>query len=90
LEIGRINIAARSVGIAKRALRKRSPTRRPERPWASPSCQHQAIQLKLGEMGAKTRAAELLVEDAARAYDTGAAHRHGSGHGEVFRLRNRC
>lgn len=33
--------------------------------------EHQAIQLKLGEMAAKTRAAELLVEDAARAYDAG-------------------
>ena len=36
-----------------------------------PIAQHQAIQLKLGEMAAKTRAAELLVEDAARAYDKG-------------------
>ena len=36
-----------------------------------PIAEHQAIQLKLGEMAAKTRAAELLVEDAARAYDRG-------------------
>ncbi len=36
-----------------------------------PIAEHQAIQLKLGEMAAKTRAAELLVEDAARAYDGG-------------------
>ena len=36
-----------------------------------PICEHQAIQLKLGEMAAKTRASELLVADAAHAYDTG-------------------
>jgi len=36
-----------------------------------PIAEHQAIQLKLGSMASKTRAAELLVEDAARAYDAG-------------------
>jgi alkylation response protein AidB-like acyl-CoA dehydrogenase len=36
-----------------------------------PICEHQAIQLKLGEMAAKTRAAELLTQDAAAAFDRG-------------------
>ena len=72
LEIGRINIAARSVGIAKRALRESVAYAQTRKTMGKPICEHQAIQLKLGEMGAKTRAAELLVEDAARAYDTGA------------------
>lgn len=71
LEIGRINIAARSVGIAKRALRESIAYSQTRKTMGKPICEHQAIQLKLGEMGAKTRAAELLVEDAARAYDTG-------------------
>ncbi|MEO1038481.1 MAG: acyl-CoA dehydrogenase family protein [Pseudomonadota bacterium] len=72
LEIGRINIAARSVGIAKRALKESVAYAQTRHTMGKPICQHQAIQLKLGEMGAKTRAAELLVEDAAKAYDTGA------------------
>lgn len=72
LEIGRINIAARSVGIARRALRESVAYSQVRKTMGKPICEHQAIQLKLGEMGAKTRAAELLVEDAARAYDTGA------------------
>ncbi|MGP1275481.1 MAG: acyl-CoA dehydrogenase family protein [Caulobacterales bacterium] len=72
LEIGRINIAARSVGIAKRALRESVAYAQTRKTMGKPICEHQAIQLKLGEMAAKTRAAELLVEDAARAYDTGA------------------
>jgi len=71
LEIGRINIAARSVGIAKRALRESVAYAQTRHSMGKPIGQHQAIQLKLGEMAAKTRASELLVEDAARAYDTG-------------------
>ena len=71
LEIGRINIAARSVGIARRALNESVAYSQVRKTMGKPICQHQAIQLKLGEMGAKTRAAELLVEDAARAYDGG-------------------
>jgi alkylation response protein AidB-like acyl-CoA dehydrogenase len=72
LEIGRINIAARSVGIAKRALRESVAYSQTRKTMGKPICEHQAIQLKLGDMAARTRAAELLVEDAARAYDTGA------------------
>ncbi len=71
LEIGRINIAARSVGIARRALKESVKYSQLRRTMGKPICEHQAIQLKLGEMAAKTRAAELLVEDAARAYDRG-------------------
>ena len=71
LEIGRINIAARGVGIARRALRESVAYAQVRKTMGKPICEHQAIQLKLGEMAAKTRAAELLVADAARAYDTG-------------------
>ena len=71
LEIGRINIAARSVGIAQRALNESVAYAQTRKTMGKPICEHQAIQLKLGEMAAKTRAAELLVEDAARMYDTG-------------------
>ncbi|MDP1556936.1 MAG: acyl-CoA dehydrogenase family protein [Hyphomonas sp.] len=71
LELGRINIAARGVGIARRALRESVAYSQVRRTMGKPICEHQAIQLKLGEMAAKTRAAELLTEDAARAYDSG-------------------
>lgn len=71
LAIGRINVAARGVGIARRALRESVAYAQVRKTMGKPICEHQAIQLKLGEMAAKTRAAELLVADAARAYDTG-------------------
>ena len=71
LEIGRINIAARSVGIAKRALNESVKYAQQRKTMGKPICEHQAIQLKLGEMASKTRAAELLVQDSAAAYDRG-------------------
>lgn len=71
LEIGRINVAARSVGIARRALAESVAYAQERRTMGKPICEHQAIQLKLGEMAAKARASELLVADAAAAYDRG-------------------
>ncbi|HEY1448952.1 MAG TPA: acyl-CoA dehydrogenase family protein [Caulobacteraceae bacterium] len=71
LEIGRVNVAARGVGIARRALKESVAYAQVRKSMGKPIAEHQAIQLKLGEMASKTRAAELLVEDAARAYDAG-------------------
>lgn len=71
LELGRINVAARAVGIAKRALAESVAYAQTRKTFGKPIGEHQAIQLKLGDMAAKVRAAELLVEDAARAYDAG-------------------
>jgi alkylation response protein AidB-like acyl-CoA dehydrogenase len=71
LEIGRVNVAARGVGIAKKALRESVSYAQQRQTMGKPIAEHQAIQLKLGEMATKTRASELLVEDAARAYDNG-------------------
>ena len=71
LEIGRVNVAARGVGIARRALNESVAYAQARTTMGKPIAEHQAIQLKLGEMAAKTRAAELMVADAARAYDAG-------------------
>ncbi len=71
LEIGRVNVAARGVGIARKALREAVSYAQQRQTMGKPISEHQAIQLKLGEMATKARAAELLVEDAARAYDQG-------------------
>lgn len=71
LELGRINIAARGVGVATAALMKAISYAQIRETMGKPIGQHQAIQLKLGEMTTKCRAAELLMLDAARAYDRG-------------------
>lgn len=71
LELGRINIAARGVGLAEGALQLATQYAQQRQTMGKPICQHQAIQLKLGEMVTRAEAARLLVEQAARAYDSG-------------------
>ena len=71
LELGRINVAARGVGIANAALKESIAYSQIRKTMGKPICQHQAIQLKLGDMATRCEAARLLVEQAARAYDKG-------------------
>ncbi len=71
LELGRINVAARGVGIAKAALDESVRYAQMRKTFGKPICEHQAIQLKLGEMATRHEAARLLVEQAAKAYDEG-------------------
>jgi alkylation response protein AidB-like acyl-CoA dehydrogenase len=71
LELGRINIAARGVGLAKAALDDSVRYAQQRKTFGKPIGQHQAIQLKLAEMATRCEAARLLTEAAARAYDRG-------------------
>ena len=71
LELGRINIAGRGCGIANAALMDSVNYAQTRKTFGKPIAQHQAIQLKLGEMATKVQAARLLTYDAARAYDRG-------------------
>jgi alkylation response protein AidB-like acyl-CoA dehydrogenase len=71
LELGRINVAARGVGIAEGALRLATEYAQTRKTFGKPICEHQAIQLKLGEMATRARAARLLTLDAAAAFDRG-------------------
>jgi len=71
LELGRINVAARGVGVAQAALDEAVAYSQVRKTFGKPICEHQAIQLKLADMATQVRAARLLVEDAARAYDKG-------------------
>ncbi|HIG39344.1 MAG: acyl-CoA dehydrogenase family protein [bacterium] len=69
LELGRINVAARGVGVANAALKAATSYAQIRETMGKPIGQHQAIQTKLGDMATRCQAARLLVEDAARAYD---------------------
>ncbi len=71
LELGRINVAARGVGVANAALKDSVAYAQLRKTFGKPICEHQAIQLKLGEMATRCEAARLLVASAARAYDAG-------------------
>jgi len=71
LELGRINVAARGVGIAEGALHLATAYAQGRKTFGKPICEHQAIQLKLAEMATRARAARLLTLDAANAFDRG-------------------
>jgi butyryl-CoA dehydrogenase len=65
LEVGRINIAARAVGVARAAFDAALRYAQQRETFGVPIAQHQAIQLKLADMGTKLEAARLLTRNAA-------------------------
>ena len=71
LELGRINVAARGVGIARVCLEEALAYAQVRKTFGKPICEHQTIQIKLADMATRVEAARLLTESAARAYDTG-------------------
>ena len=71
LELGRINIAARGVGIARACLDESIAYAQLRKSFGKPICEHQAIQIKLADMATRVEAARLLTESAAGAYDSG-------------------
>lgn len=71
LELGRINVAARGVGVPRAALDLAVEYSQQRKTFGKPICEHQAIQLKLGEMATRAESGRLLVDAAAAAYDRG-------------------
>jgi len=71
LELGRINVAARGCGIAEGALQLAHAYAQQRHAFGKAICEHQAIQLKLAEMASKVEASKLLIESAARKFDSG-------------------
>ena len=71
LETGRINVAARAVGVAQAALDAALSYSKKRLAFGKAISEHQAIQLKLAEMATKVHAARLMVYDAARKLDSG-------------------
>ncbi len=72
LEVGRINVSARGVGLAQAAFDDAIRYAQKREAFGKPIFQHQAQQLRLAEMITKIRAARLLTLDAARKKDSGA------------------
>ncbi|HEY5636377.1 MAG TPA: acyl-CoA dehydrogenase family protein [Burkholderiales bacterium] len=71
LELGRINVAARGVGLARAAMEAAVRYAQIRKTFGKPIAEHQAIQIKLADMATHVEAARLLVESAARAWDRG-------------------
>lgn len=71
LESGRINVAARAVGVATAAFEAAISYAQQRKTFGSPIAQHQAIQIKLADMATKIEAARLLTIKAAKQKDAG-------------------
>ncbi len=71
LELGRINVAARGVGVASAALKEAVKYSQQRETFGKPICQHQAIQIKLADMATNVEAARHLTRAAAEAFDRG-------------------
>ena len=71
MELGRINIAARGVGIATAAFESAIRYAQERESFGKPIAEHQAIQLLLARMATKIEAARLLTLEAARLKDAG-------------------
>ena len=71
LELGRINVASRGVGVSQAALNEAIKYSQQRETFGKPIHKHQAIQLMLADMATRTEAARLLVHRAAKAFDKG-------------------
>ncbi|MDE0067338.1 MAG: acyl-CoA dehydrogenase family protein [Acidimicrobiaceae bacterium] len=71
LELGRINIAARAVGVGQAAFDAAMKYSQEREAFGKPIFEHQAIAFKLAEMATKLQAARLMTYDAAEKYDSG-------------------
>jgi alkylation response protein AidB-like acyl-CoA dehydrogenase len=84
LELGRVNVAARGVGIAQRALELALKYSQERRAFGKPVAQHQAIQFKLADMATQVDAARLLTYRAARMKDAGQRSDIEAGMAKLF------
>ncbi len=84
LETGRINVAARAVGVAQAAFNAAIRYSQQRETFGVPISQHQAIQLKLADMATKIQASRLLTYDAAAKKDRGERVDLESGMAKLF------
>ena len=84
LEVGRVNVAARGVGIAQRALELALKYAQERRTFGKPIAEHQAIQFKLADMATQIDAARLMTLRAARMKDAGERSELEAGMAKLF------
>jgi alkylation response protein AidB-like acyl-CoA dehydrogenase len=84
LEVGRVNVAARGVGIAQRALELALRYSQERKTFGKPIAQHQAIQFKLADMATQVDAARLMTLRASRMKDNGERSDLEAGMAKLF------
>jgi alkylation response protein AidB-like acyl-CoA dehydrogenase len=71
VEVGRVNVAARGVGVANRAFELGVAYAQQRETFGKKIAEHQAVQFRLAEMATKVEAAHQMVVRAARIKDKG-------------------
>ena len=71
IEVGRVNVSARAVGVAIRAFELAARYAQQRRTFGKPIAEHQAIAFQIAEMATKVEAAHLMMVNAARLKDSG-------------------
>jgi alkylation response protein AidB-like acyl-CoA dehydrogenase len=71
IEVGRVNVAARGCGVAKRAFELAIAYAQQRETFGQPIAQHQAVMFRLAEMATKVEAAHQMMIMAARKKDSG-------------------
>lgn len=84
LELGRVNVAARGVGVAQAALDESVKYSQQRKTFGKPIHEHQAVAMKLADMATRVSAARLLVQQAAKALDRGERCDYEAGMAKLF------
>jgi alkylation response protein AidB-like acyl-CoA dehydrogenase len=71
IEVGRVNVSARAVGVALRAFELAARYAQQRHTFGKPIAEHQAIAFQIAEMATKVEAAHLMMVNAARLKDSG-------------------
>src|SRR3954464_2761667 len=84
LEVGRVNVAARGVGLAQRAFELAIRYAQERKTFGKEIAEHQAIQFKLADMATQVEAARLLTLRAGRLKDAGERSDMEAGMAKLF------
>lgn len=84
IEVGRVNVAGRAVGLATRAFEEAISYAQTRETFGKPIAKHQAIQFKLAQMGTKLEAARLMLLSAARKKASGERSDLEAGMAKLF------
>ncbi|MDP4715603.1 MAG: acyl-CoA dehydrogenase family protein [Candidatus Nanopelagicales bacterium] len=71
VEVGRVNVAARACGLARRAFELGIEYAQQRETFGKPIAEHQAVAFRLADMGTKVEAAHQMMVMAARKKDSG-------------------
>jgi butyryl-CoA dehydrogenase len=84
IEVGRVNVSARAVGLATRAFEEAIAYAQTRETFGKPIAQHQMIQEKLAMMGTKLEAARLMMLSAAKKKSAGERSDLEAGMAKLF------